>query len=97
MRGFTQGLNRFRADKEFSMKVLSKYTKVTDAETLAQLHQTFVRYSGDRIPYVRAEGVDEILKRTPGKEAREAKAGEFIDNSMLKELEQSGWFRTPGR
>jgi len=38
-----------------------------------------------------------ILKRTPGKEAREAKAGEFIDNSLLKELEQSGWFRTVGR
>jgi ABC-type nitrate/sulfonate/bicarbonate transport system substrate-binding protein len=97
LRGFTQGLNRLRTDKEFSMKVLSKYTKVTDAETLAQLHQTYgVRYSGDRIPFVRAESVDEILKRTPGKEAREAKAGEFIDNSLLKELEQSGWFRTVG-
>jgi hypothetical protein len=55
-----------------------------------------VRYSGDRIPYVRAEGVDEILKRTPGKEAREAKAGDFVDNSLLKELEQSGWFKTLG-
>ena len=98
LRGFSQGLNRLRTDKEFSMKVLSKYTKVTDAETLAQLHQTYgVRYSGDRIPYVRSEGVDEILKRTPGKEAREAKAVEFIDNSLLKELEQSGWFRTQGR
>ena len=98
LRGFTQGLNRLRTDKEFSMKVLSKYTKVTDTETLAQLHQTYgVRYSGDRIPYVRVEGVDEILKRTPGKEAREAKAGEFIDNGLLKELEQSGWFRTAGR
>ena len=97
LRGFTQGLNRLRTDKEFSMKVLSKYTKVTDTETLAQLHQTYgVRYSGDRIPYVRAEGVDEILKRTPGKEAREAKADEFIDNSLLKGLEQSGWFRTAG-
>jgi ABC-type nitrate/sulfonate/bicarbonate transport system substrate-binding protein len=98
LRGFTQGLNRLRTDKEFSMKVLSKYTKVTDPETLAQLHHTYaVRYSGDRIPYVRAEGVEEILKRTPGKEAREAKAGDFIDNSLLKELEQNGWFKNPGR
>jgi len=98
LRGFTQGWLRLRTDKEFSMKVLSKYTKVADPETLAQLHQTYgVRYSGDRIPYVRAEGVDEILKRTPGKEAREAKAGEFFDNSLLRELEQSGWFRTVGR
>jgi hypothetical protein len=45
---------------------------------------------------VRAEGVDEILKRTPGKEAREAKAGDFVDNSLLKELEQSGWFKALG-
>jgi ABC-type nitrate/sulfonate/bicarbonate transport system substrate-binding protein len=95
MRGFSQGLNRLRNDKEFSMKVLSKYTKVTDTETLAQLHQTYgVRYSGDRIPYVRPEGVDEILKRTAGKEAREAKAGDFVDNSLLRDLEQSGWFKT---
>jgi ABC-type nitrate/sulfonate/bicarbonate transport system substrate-binding protein len=98
LRGFTQGLRRLRTDKEYSMKVLSKYTKVTDAETLSQLHQTYgIRYSGDRVPYVRAEGIDEILKRTPGKEAREAKAGDFIDNSLLKDLEQSGWFETSGR
>ena len=98
LRGFSQGLHRLRTDKEFSMKVLSKYTKVNDAETLAQLHQTYgVRYSGDRIPYVRAEGVEEILRKIPGKEAREAKASSFIDNSLLKELEQSGWFKSLGR
>jgi hypothetical protein len=98
LRGFTQGLNRLRTDKAFTMKVLSKYTKVVDQETLAELYQTYgVRYSGDRIPYVRAQGVEEILKKIPGKEAQEAKAGEFIDDSLLKELEQSGWFRTVGR
>lgn len=98
MRGFTQGLQRLRADKEFSTKVLSKYTKVMDSETLAQLHQTYgVRYSGAVIPYVRAEGVEEILRRTPAKEAREAKAGDFIDNGLLKELEQSGWFKALAR
>jgi len=98
LRGFTQGLHRLRTDKEFSTKVLSKYTKVTDGETLAQLHQTYgMRYSGDRIPYVRGEGVEEILKRTSGKEAREAKAGSFFDNSVLTELEQSGYFKNLGR
>jgi hypothetical protein len=98
LRGFTQGLNRLRTDKEFSMKVLSKYTQVTDSETLAQLYLTYgVRYSGDRIPYVRAEGIDEILKKIPTKEARDAKAGEFFNNSLLKELEQAGWFNNLGR
>ena len=98
LRGFTQGLHRLRTDKEFSMKVLSKYTKVTDSETLAQLHQTYgIRYSGDRIPYVRAEGVDEILKRTPGKEAREAKASDFFDNSVLKNWNRAAGSKTLGR
>jgi hypothetical protein len=53
-----------------------------------------MRYSGDPIPYVRPEGVQEILRKIPGKEARDATAGDFIDNSLLKELEQSGWFRS---
>jgi hypothetical protein len=79
------------------MKVLSKYTKVTDAETLGQLHYTYgVRYSGDPIPYVRPEGVHEILKKIPGKEAAGAKANEFIDNRLLKELEENGWFKSLG-
>ena len=98
MRGFTQGLQRLRTDKEFSMKVLSKYAKVTDGETLGQLHHTYgVRYSGDRIPFVRPESIDEILKRTPGKEAREAKAADFIDNGLLQELEKAGWFKNLGK
>jgi hypothetical protein len=98
MRGFAQGLQRLRTDKDFSMKVLSKYTKVTDTETLAQLHQTYgVRYSGDRIPYVRPDSIDEILRRTPGKEARDARAADFIDNSLLQELEKSGWLKGLGR
>ncbi|MSP39162.1 MAG: ABC transporter substrate-binding protein [Deltaproteobacteria bacterium] len=98
LRGFTLGLQRLRVDKEFSMKVLAKYTKVTDVETLGQLHQTYgVKYSGDRIPFVRPESIDEILKRTPGKEAREAKGADFIDNSLLQELEKSGWFKAQAK
>ena len=80
------------------MKVLSKYTKVTDAETLSQLHLKYsVRYSSDRIPFVRPENVEEILKRTPGKEAREARAGNFIDNGLLQEWDKSGWFKAVGK
>lgn len=98
LRGFTHGLQRLRADKEFSVKVLAKYTKVSEAETLGDLYQTYgVRYTGDSIPYVRPEGIEEILKRISGKEARESKPADFIDNSLLKELDQSGWFRGASR
>lgn len=73
------------------MKVLSKYTKVNDAETLARLRQACgTRCGVDRIPYARAEGAEETLRRTPGSEASETQCGRF-DNSLLKEGEQSGW------
>jgi hypothetical protein len=75
------------------MKVLAKYTRVRDAEILGELYQVYgVRHTGDAIPYVRAEGVDRILKSIESKEAREAKPGDFIDNGLLKEIEQNGFF-----
>jgi NitT/TauT family transport system substrate-binding protein len=91
LRGFSFGLERLRSDRAFSMKVLSRYTRVSDPEILGELYQVYgVRHTGDPIPYVRPEGVEGILKTI---DAREAKAGDFIDNSLLKEIEQSGFFR----
>ncbi len=94
LRGFNQGLHRLRTDKDFSLKVLSKYAKVGDAEILGELYRVYgVKYSGDRVPYVRPEGVETILRRIESKEARDARPGDFIDDSLLQELEKSGWFR----
>jgi hypothetical protein len=73
------------------MKVVSKYTKTIDPEILSELYQIYgVRYAGQPIPYVRLEGIDEILKGIDAKEARQSKAADFVDNSLLKEIEQSG-------
>jgi ABC-type nitrate/sulfonate/bicarbonate transport system substrate-binding protein len=98
LRGFNQGLHRLRTDKDFSIKVLSKYTKVADPEILSELYQTYgVKYTGDRIPYVRAEGIETILRRIEPKEVKDARPGDFIDNGLLQELEKSGWFRALSR
>jgi ABC-type nitrate/sulfonate/bicarbonate transport system substrate-binding protein len=94
LRAFGEGQHRLRTDKEFSMKVLSKYTKTTDPEILAALYQIYgVRYTGQQIPYVRLEGVEEILKGIDSNQARQAKPADFVDNSLLKDVEQTGLFR----
>ena len=94
LRALGEGQHRLRNDKEFSMKVLSKYTKTTDPEVLAELYQIYgVRYIGQQIPYVRLEGVDEILKGMDSKEARQSKPADFVDNGLLKEVEQTGFFK----
>jgi NitT/TauT family transport system substrate-binding protein len=94
LRALAEGQYRLRSDREFSMKVLSKYTKTTDPEVLAELYQIYgVRYIGEPIPYVRLEGIDEILKGIESKEARQAKAADFVDNGPLKDVEQTGFFK----
>jgi NitT/TauT family transport system substrate-binding protein len=94
LRALGEGQHRLRTDKEFSMKVLSKYTKTTDPEILAALYQIYgVRYTGQQIPYVRLEGVEEILKGIDSNQARQAKPADFVDNSLLKDVEQTGLFK----
>jgi len=94
LRALGEGQHRLRTDKDFSVSVLAKYTKTTDPEILAELYRIYgVRYTGQQIPYVRPEGVEEILKGIDSKEARQAKSADFIDNSLLKEVEQTGFFR----
>ncbi len=43
----------------------------------------------EAVPYVRADAVQAILDLTPGEKNPER----FIDNSLLKELEDSGFVR----
>jgi hypothetical protein len=91
MCGFTQGLQRLRTDREFSMKVLAKYTKVTDSETLPSCSKPTACATA-ATGFLCAAGKHRRSRRTPEKSAR-GKAADFIDNSLLQELDKSGWFR----
>ena len=86
MRGFTQGLQSAahgqRVQHESAVQVYQGHRHRDLGPTASNLRRALQRRSNSLRA---AEGVDEILKRTPGKEAREAKAGDFIDNSLLKE------------
>ena len=73
--------------------MLAKYTKVQDPEILAELYRIYgVKYL-EAIPKVRLDAVDEVL-RSEVKSATAAKASDFVDNSLVTELEQQGLFQT---
>ena len=75
------------------MKVLARYTKVNDPEILAELYRIYgVKYL-EPIPRVRLDAVEEVL-RSEVKTATAAKAIDFVDNSLVAELEQQGLFQT---
>jgi ABC-type nitrate/sulfonate/bicarbonate transport system substrate-binding protein len=93
LRAYCEGIHRVRTDKEGTIKVLAKYTKVQDMDILAELYRIYgVKYL-ERIPKVRLDAVDEVL-RSEVKTAAPVKASDFVDNSLVTELEQQGLFQT---
>ena len=95
MRAFAEGIKIYRTQRDFSIKVLEKYTRTSDYKKLAQTYDTYAPFL-ERIPYVDLRGIENILleiaPRHPSAKGR--KPAEFVDHRYVKELEDSGFFRT---
>jgi ABC-type nitrate/sulfonate/bicarbonate transport system substrate-binding protein len=92
LRAYCEGIQQARNDKDSAIKILGKNARVEDPEILQELYRIYGSKHLERIPYVKTEGLEEVLS-TMGKEAGSAKPADFVDNSLLKELEQQGIFR----
>jgi NitT/TauT family transport system substrate-binding protein len=92
LRAYCEGIQQARSDKDSAMKILARNAKVEDPEILQELYRIYGLRHLEKIPYVKAEGLEEILS-SMGKEAANAKPADFVDNSLVKELEQQGILR----
>lgn len=93
LRAYCEAIHRVRSDRDGTIKVLAKHTKVQDGEILAELYRIYgVKYQ-ESIPRVRLDAVEEVL-RSEVKTAAAVKAGDFVDNSLIAELEQQGLFQS---
>jgi NitT/TauT family transport system substrate-binding protein len=96
LRAYCEGIHRVRGDREGTLKVFSNHTKVKDPDILAELYRIYGVKHLENIPYVKPEAVEEVLRSEVKTGA--AKAGDFIDNSLVAELEREGFFnRLSGR
>jgi len=96
LRAYSEGIHRVKTDREGTIKALAKYTKVQDPEILAELYRIYgVKYL-EAIPKVRLDAVDEVL-RSEVKSATALKSTDFLDNSLVAELEQHGFFQALNR
>jgi NitT/TauT family transport system substrate-binding protein len=90
LRALIEGVHFYLANKEFSLKVLSKYMKVSDRDVL---EENFREYDFPLKPYPAKEyfalPVQEVGRKDPRvlKEAPER----FADSSLVKELDESGF------
>ncbi len=93
MRAIAEGIKIYRTQREFSIKVLEKYTRTADQKKLMQTYDTYAPYL-EKIPYVDLKGIDNILVEIgpghPGAKGR--KPSEFVDHRYVREMEDGGFF-----
>ena len=87
-----EGIHRVKTDREFAIKVLGKMLRSNDREILEETYRVFSALY-ERVPYPAPEGIqpilDEIALQNP--KAKSYKPDDFIDISVVKQLEQSGF------
>ena len=90
LQGYIEGIKVARSNPEDTKKIVGKYTKITGAEDLEETYKTFVG-AWDKVPYVSSAAVQTILNLSASPNAKTAKPEQFIDNSIIEELERSGF------
>jgi ABC-type nitrate/sulfonate/bicarbonate transport system substrate-binding protein len=90
-----EGAKILKTDEEFSLNVLAKHTRISDRELLRQSYNYMKPYFL-RVPYTSIRSIkdtlDVLAKDIP--KAKDADPRDFIDNSVLKEIESSGYIES---
>jgi len=92
IKGMIKGVSFLAANKKFSMGVIARYTKSNDAEKI-EYGYDYVTKIFLKKPYTPIKGIqlalEEIGERNPA--AKTANPEQFIDMSIVRELDQSGY------
>jgi len=92
LRAYAEGMQRMIADKAMAKKVIQKYSRETDPDVLESTYRYGLDYIAP-VPYPAREGIVEILKQSNHPKAKSANPDDFIDMSLVKKLEEGGFFR----
>jgi len=94
LQAMAEGIHIFKTDKEEALKVMAKYTKVTDRKIL---ENSYADNSGVHSQTLEPtpSGIRNILETlaTTSPKAATAKPEDFIDPRLVKKLEESGFFK----
>jgi NitT/TauT family transport system substrate-binding protein len=91
-RALLEGIHVYKTQKDFSKKVIAKYVKTDDNDALEDSYQFFSRLVPQK-PYPSLDAVKEALAELGEKDpkVRSAKPEEFVDMSVIKEFDESGF------
>jgi alpha-ketoglutarate-dependent taurine dioxygenase len=97
LKGISEGVIAFKSNKERSLKTLSQWARIPDRETL-QDHYSAYYQSLSTPPKTEAQGVQSILDFLAKSQtkAKGSRAQDFIDETVLSELQAEGFFEKLG-
>lgn len=93
-RAYVEGIHRFLSDREFSLKVIARYTKIQSRPTLEATYDDYAPYIR-KIPAPTSGAIRTVLEQLSATDsrARAARPESFIDGSVVADLEREGFFR----
>lgn len=96
LKAYVEGLHRFKTDKEFSLRVLAKYSRTTEQDMLEETYQHYAVNVMPRVPYPTMKGIQLVLDEisSQNSKAGEVSAASLIDISYLQGIENSGFIKT---
>jgi NitT/TauT family transport system substrate-binding protein len=93
LKSILEAIARVKKDKPFAIEVMSKYFRINDREMMEETYEVSVNKYLKRVPTPTAEAfrsvIDELAQVNP--KAKGQDPTRFYDDSILQELEKSGF------
>jgi sulfonate transport system substrate-binding protein len=95
LRAYVEGIYLFKSNKELALNTLKKYARMSDVSLMSGTYDDYSQRLIPAVPYPTPAGIqtiiDHLAKTRP--EAKNLKPQNFIDASILKEIEDSGFVK----
>lgn len=93
LRAYVEGIHYAKTHRKETIDVLAKYLRTDDKEVLDDTYESIVQTLVPEKPYPTLKGVQIILREFGAKDplARSARPEQFVEASILKELDGSGF------
>src|SRR6185295_14124551 len=93
MRAYIEGIQYAKTHRRETMEILAKYLRTDDKDVLDDTYESIIVTLVPEKPYPTLKGIQIILREFGTKDplARSAKPEQFVDLSVIKELDSSGF------
>ncbi|MCL5960872.1 MAG: ABC transporter substrate-binding protein [Chloroflexi bacterium] len=99
MKAIVEAIQFEKTNKDETKKIIAKYSKLDDPDGL---EEAYVQYNSPNsrllsaAPYPNSKGVQAVINEVLAekKEAKKVSVGDVVDDSLVKELDQSGFIKS---